>query len=123
MNESDRLERGDEPGHDEGGGPPIGSAWTFVVEGDDGWAADLQHAAPLPRIGERVEFIAEDGTRRHYRVTEVAHTLQTSATERPRVREERSPPNSIVTDGTENSAPRELRAGLPRVIAVPDEQP
>ena len=92
-----------------------------MVEGDDGWAADLQHAAPVPRVGERVEFIAEDGTRRHYRVTEVAHTLQTSASERPRVRDERSLPNSVVTDEVDRGAPRELRAGLPRVIAVPDD--
>ena len=123
MNESHTVAPGDQPIGTDDGGPPIGSAWTFVVQGDDGWSADLEHAAPVPRIGERVEFIAEDGTRRHYRVTDVAHTLQTSATERPRVREERSLPNSIVTEGAENSAPRELRAGLPRVIAVPDDQP
>ena len=120
MNESELAGPGDEPGQAEGGGPPIGSAWTFVVEGEDGWSADLQHAAPLPRVGERVEFIAEDGERRHYRVTQVTHTLQPSASERPRVREERSLPNTLVTDGGHRRAPRELRAGLPRVIAVLD---
>src|SRR5688500_1803774 len=60
---------------EEGGGPAIGTAWTLEVEGEDGWSADLEHAAPLPRVGERVEFIGEDGRRRLYRVTHVVHTL------------------------------------------------
>jgi hypothetical protein len=106
---------------EEGGGPPIGSAWTLEVEGDDGWSADLEHAAPLPRVGERVEFIGEDGQRRFYRVTGIVHTVQTSATERPRVADEQSGPNSIVSDGDVDSPPRALRAGLPRVIVVADE--
>lgn len=50
---------------DEGGGPPLGSAWTLEVDGEAGWSADLEHAAPLPRVGERIEFIGEDGRRRH----------------------------------------------------------
>jgi hypothetical protein len=105
------------------GGPPLGSAWTLVVDDeDDGWSADLEHAAPLPRVGERIEFIGEDGRRRHYRVTQVAHTLQTAAGERPRVRDEQTGPNSLVTDGAaDDDPPRALRAGLPRVIVVPDE--
>ena len=103
---------------EEGGGPPIGSAWTLEVEGDDGWSADLEHAAPLPRVGERVEFIGEDGGRRLYRVTQVVHTLQASAHERPPVRDEQSSPNSIVTDGSEHGPPRALRAGLPRVVVA-----
>jgi len=123
MNESETLDATNEPISADDGGPPIGSAWTLVVEGDEGWSADLEHAAPLPRVGERVEFIAEDGTRRHYRVTQVAHTLQTSASERPRVREEQSLPNSVVTDGADDDPPRALRAGLPRVFVVPDDQP
>ena len=107
------------------GGPPLGSAWTLVVEDkDDGWSADLEHAAPLPRVGERVEFIGADGRRRHYRVTQVAHTLQTAAGERPRVRDEQTGPNSLVTDGAaDDHPPRSLRAGLPRVVVVPDDQP
>ncbi len=123
MNESDTLDRPDEAISADDGGPPIGSAWTLVVEGDDGWSADLEHAAPLPRVGERVEFIAEDGTRRHFRVTQVAHTLQTSAGERPRVRDEQSLPNSIVADLANDDPPRALRAGLPRVFVVTDDQP
>jgi len=113
-----------EPIGTDDGGPPIGSAWTLVVEdGDSGWSADLEHAAPLPRVGERVEFIGEDGRRRLFIVTQVAHTLQTAAGERPKVRDEQSGPNSFVTDGADDDPPRALRAGLPRVVVVPDDQP
>ena len=108
----------------EDGGPPLGSAWTLVVDdGDDGWSADLEHAAPLPRVGEQIEFIGEDGRRRLYRVTQVAHTLQTAAGERPKVRDEQTGPNSFVTDGADDDPPRALRAGLPRVVVVSDEGP
>ena len=103
---------------DQGGGPPIGSAWTLEVEGESGWSADLEHAAPLPRVGERIEFIGEDGRRQNFRVTEVIHTLQASASERPPVRAEKSGPNSIVTDAPDDEAPRALRAGLPRVVVI-----
>lgn len=106
-------------GPEEGGGPPVGSAWTLVVDGDDGWEADLEHAAPLPRIGELVEYIGEDGRHQEFRVTDVVHTLQTSADERPRVRDEATSPNSYVTDGPDDHVPRSLRAGLPRVIVSP----
>jgi hypothetical protein len=103
---------------DEGGGPPIGSAWTLEVEGEAGWSSDLEHAAPLPRIGERIEFIGDDGRRHDFLVTDVVHTLQASATERPPVSEEQSSPNSIVTDGLDDDPPRALRAGLPRVVVI-----
>jgi hypothetical protein len=106
------------PDAEEDGGPPLGTAWTLVVDGDEGWSADLEQAAPLPRIGERIEFIGEDGRRLHYRVTDVVHTLQPAATERPLVRDEQSGPNSIVTDGADDDPPRALRAGLPRVMVT-----
>jgi hypothetical protein len=106
------------PDTDADGGPPVGTAWTLVVEGNEGWSADLEQAAPLPRTGERIEFIGEDGRRQHYRVTNVVHTLQTAATERPLVRDEQSGPNSIVTDGADDEPPRALRAGLPRVFVT-----
>jgi len=113
-----------EPIGTDDGGPPLGSPWTLVVDDEeDGWSADLEHAAPLPRVGERIEFIGEDGRRRHYRVTQVAHTLQTAAGERPRVRDEQTGPNSLVTDGADDDPPRALRAGLPRVVVVSDDQP
>lgn len=104
---------------DEGGGPPVGSAWTLVVDGDDGWTADLEHAAPLPRIGERVEFIGTDGSRRWLRVVDVVHTLQPSASLRPPVRDEDASPNALV-DAPPDAVPRLLRAGLPRVIVTAD---
>lgn len=110
-----------EPISSDDGGPPLGTAWTLEVD-DEGWSADLEHAAPLPRIGEHVEFIGEDGRRRHYRVTQVVHTLQTAASERPLVRDEQSGPNSFVTDGADDNPPRALRAGLPRVVVAPLEE-
>jgi hypothetical protein len=88
--------------------------WTLVVEGED-WSADLEHAAPIPRIGETVEYIAEDGDRRAYRVVNVVHTVQSSASERPAVSTEPSGPNSTVSGDHAPHAPVELRAGLPRV--------
>ena len=123
MTSTDPHQANDEPRGDEAGGAPIGSAWTLVVEGDEGWSADLEHAAPLPRAGERVEFIGEDGRRRQLRVTEVVHIVQTAADERPLVRDEQSGPNSFVTDGADDDPPRALRAGLPRVMVEPIEEP
>jgi hypothetical protein len=103
---------------EEGGGPPIGSAWTLQIDGDGGWSADLEHAAPVPRVGDRIDFIGDDGRQRRLRVTEVIHTLQASASDRPPVRDEDSSPNSIVTGGAVGDPPRSLRAGLPRVVVV-----
>jgi hypothetical protein len=123
MTSADLRDAGDAPLGDEAGGPPLGSAWTLVVEGEEGWSADLEHAAPLPRAGERIEFIGEDGRRRHYRVTEVVHTVQTAAGERPPVRDEQSSPNSFVTEGADDEPPRALRAGLPRVVVQSLEEP
>ena len=103
---------------EEGGGPPLGTAWTLQIDGDDGWSADLEHAAPLPCVGDRIDFIGADGNQGHYRVTEVIHTLQASASERPPVSDERTGPNAIVTDKPGIAPPRSLRAGLPRVVVV-----
>lgn len=102
----------------QGGGPPPGMPWTLLVP-DESWEADLEHAAPLPRVGDRIEYIATDGARRVYRVTEIVHTVQASASERPRVGAEQTGPNSIV-DGPPQP-PGELRAGLPRVVVVPED--
>ena len=105
---------------DEGGGPPVGSAWTLVVDGDEGWEADLEHAAPVPRAGEVVEFIGNDGRRRLFRVVDVVHTVQTSSSVRPHVQDERASPNATVDGPPGSEPPRLLRAGLPRVV-VRDE--
>jgi hypothetical protein len=103
-------------GPEQGGGPPVLMPWTLVVDGE--WEADLEHGAPLPRVGDRVEFIADGGDRRAYLVTAVVHTVQRSSSTRPTVREEREGPNSTL-DGATDDPPPVLRAGLPRVIVRP----
>ena len=109
----------DHLGPEQGGGPPALMPWTLIVEGED-WSADLEHGAWLPCIGDRIDFIADDGRQRTFRVKEIVHTLQSSSNERPAVRDERSGPNSTVAEAG-NRVPRELRAGLPRVIVTPEE--
>jgi len=108
---------GDVPGPEEGGGPPVGLPWTLVVEDED-WSADLEHAAPLPRMGETLEYITEAGEHRRYRVVRVVHTVQGSPAERPPVRAEDRGPNAIVSGDHPAHVPSTLRAGLPRVIVV-----
>ena len=105
-------------GPEQGGGPPDLMPWTLVVE-DDGWSADLEHGAWLPAVGDRIDYIADDGEQRVYRVKEVIHTLQPSASDRPPVRTEQHTPNSTL-DNPRDGPPRELRAGLPRVVVVRD---
>jgi hypothetical protein len=104
-------------GPEEGGGPPLLLPWTLVVEAEN-WAADLEHGAALPRVGERIEYIADDGTRRMFVVESIVHTLQHASSDRPSVGSEGRGPNAIVNDAT-SEAPRILRAGLPRVIVRP----
>jgi hypothetical protein len=107
-------------GPEEGGGPPPSLLpWTLVVEDEDWWA-DLEHGAPLPRVGDIVEYIADTGDKRVFRVIRVVHTVQSSSTERPLVRDERSGPNSTISEPREGQ-PHELRAGLPRVFVAPEE--
>jgi hypothetical protein len=92
--------------------------WTLVVieQDEEGWTADLEHGAPLPRIGERLVYIAEDGTQHHFRVHDVTHTVQASASERPPVRASAGSPNATVSGAHPPHAPHGLRAGLPRVF-------
>jgi hypothetical protein len=107
-------------GPEEGGGPPSAlMPWTLVVEDED-WSADLEHGAPVPRVGDLVEFIADDGDKRLFRVLRVVHTVQSSPGERPLVRDEHAGPNSTV-DMPSGATPRSLRAGLPRVIVAVEE--
>lgn len=103
---------------EEGGGPPVGTAWTLEIAGEQPGSADLEHAAPLPRVGEAIELIHTDGSRRFLRVHDVIHVLQPSASERPPVREEDAGPNSTVAGGSTSGESALLRAGLPRVVAV-----
>ena len=106
-------------GPEQGGGPPGLLPWTLVVE-DERWEADLEHGAWLPCVGDRLEYITDGGRRRTYRVKDVIHTVQTSASERPVVSAEQHSPNSTVVDGPGDRVPRELRAGLPRVVVTAD---
>lgn len=101
-------------GPEEGGGPPLLLPWSLVVP-DEGWEADLEHGAALPRVGERIEFIADDGSQRAFEVVEVVHTVQHAASGRPPVGAGTSVPNSTV-DGADGTPPTVIRAGLPRVI-------
>lgn len=123
MNRSEDALPGETLGPDEGGGPPSLMPWTLVVvETDaDGWSADLEHGAPLPRIGERIVYIAEDGTPRQFRVNNVTHTVQASASERPPVRASAGSPNATVSGAHPPHAPHGLRAGLPRVFVTPED--
>lgn len=113
------------PGHlevlgpEQGGGPPDKLPWTLEVEGQ--WAADLEHGSALPRVGELLEYITPSGSRAAYRVTEIVHTVQASASERPTVRDERAGASSTVAED-EAEPPRALRAGLPRVVVRPADE-
>jgi hypothetical protein len=114
-------EPGELLGPEEGGGPP-GSLmpWTLEVTDED-WSADLEHGAPVPRVGDLVEYIADTGDKRLFRVVRVVHTVQSSSSGRPLVSEERSGPNSTL-DEPSDGPPRTLRAGLPRVVVVAAEE-
>ena len=103
-------------------GWPRGMPYTVYFPDDDGpqlRAADLEHAAPLPRVGDTVEYLDEAGGRHRYVVREVIHTLQTSAANRPSVREADALPLAVPHPDGEPEPPGgqgALRAGLPKVI-------
>lgn len=101
--------------------------WTICLPHDGGFAcADLEHHAPLPRIGDAVEYIDEAGKRHWYRVREVVHTVQSAADTRPTVAEGDGPPNTIPRDAGPAEAPAssgQVRAGLPRVYVHPTDPP
>jgi len=101
---------------------PQGMPYTVHFPYEDGFlAADLEHPAWLPRIGEVVEYIDERGDSHRYRVGNVIHTLQTSATLRPAVEEQPVPPNALPRPAEDVPAEPPggsglVRAGLPTVI-------
>ena len=105
-------------GPEQGGGPPVLMPWTLVV-GDE-WSSDLEHGAPLPRVGDVIEYIGDGGDRRTFRVERVVHTVQRSSSSRPAVRDEAAGPNSTLDGGSEEPPPS-LRAGLPRVFVSPED--
>jgi len=100
---------------------PSGMPYTVhFPHGDDWIGADLEHPAPLPRVGDVVEYYDESGACHRYRVREVIHTLQTSAAHRPAVDQAGASPNTIArVDGSASEWPGEgglIRAGLPKVL-------
>jgi hypothetical protein len=103
---------------------PDGMPYTVQFpDGDGSFAADLEHPAPLPRVGDMIEYIDERGTARRYRVREVLHTLQTSPAHRPIVAEGEASPQAIArVEGAQPEQPGGpggpglLRAGLPKVF-------
>jgi hypothetical protein len=107
-------------------GEPIGlMPYTVLFPGPDGpRPVDLEHGAPLPRVGDVVEYIDEQGARRRYRVREVIHTLQAAAAMRPTVAERGSPAAFARGDREAAEVPGDggtLRAGLPQVVV--EEEP
>lgn len=122
------ADRGDttEPNAPDGAWPS-GMPYTVHFPDGEGYiGADLEHPAPLPRVGDLVEYLDETGATRHFRVREVVHTLQSSAAHRPRVEDEAASPDSIArVEGEPPERPGEsgvVRAGLPKVILEPAEE-
>jgi hypothetical protein len=105
-------------------GWPAGMPYTVYFPDGEGFrGADLEHPAPLPRVGDTVDYIDERGLTHRYQVREVVHTLQTSAADRPSVKEGPASPNSLArTDDAAAEPPGgagALRVGLPEVFLAP----
>ena len=110
--------RGTAERHPEEPGPPGGTPYTVhFPAGAPLDAADLEHPAPLPRVGDVVEYIDEELTSHRYVVREVVHTLQPAHPEdahpRPRGAPDEGPGDQ---PGPEPRPPAELRSGLPKVF-------
>jgi hypothetical protein len=125
---------GDRSTHVEGAEPeegyahqnPGGMPYTvFFPDGDGYRPADLEHAAPLPRVGDTVEYIDERGGCHRYVVREVIHTVQVAADARPSVGGRHDTPAAFARDENEESErPGDggsLRAGLPKVLLAEAE--
>jgi hypothetical protein len=107
-------------------GWPSGMPYTVYFPDGDGFrGADIEYPAPLPRVGDVVDYIDERGAPHRYRVSQVVHTLQTSAAARPSVKEGPASPNTLArTDDGQAEPPGgggALRAGLPEVFLAPME--
>lgn len=95
--------------------------YTVFFPGEDALhPADLEHRAPLPRVGDTVEYIDKRGRCSRYVVRAVVHTLQASAGERDSVRTRTATPAAFARSETEaGEIPGDggsLRAGLPKVF-------
>jgi len=83
---------------------PIGMPYTLYFPRRGGYAAaDIEYAAPLPRVGDRVEYIDPQSVSHWYVVSEVVHTFQNR---------QAAEPNGIGL----------LRAGLPAVYLARSRQ-
>jgi hypothetical protein len=106
-------------------GPPGGTPYTVhFPPGAPLDAADLEHPAPLPRVGDVVEYIDEELASHRYVVREVVHTLQPAhpkaAHPRPRGAPVDQPDDQ---SGHEPRPPAELRSGLPKVFLEAETAP
>lgn len=110
---SGRPRRDPEP-HPTEPGPPGGTPYTVhFPAGAPLDAADLEHPAPLPRVGDVVEYIDEGLATHRFVVREVIHTLQPAHPE-----DAGSRPHDQSTDehAVEPRPPAGLRSGLPKVF-------
>ena len=103
-----------------GVGPGGGTPYTVYFPSQDGYrAADLAHAAPLPQVGDLVDYLDEAGVTHRYRVREVVHTLQVAPAYRPAPRGQAGVAGEGAAEsGDHHLVPEatELRAGLPEVV-------
>lgn len=109
-----------DPGADPAIAGPKGPPYTvfFPVDGTLR-PADLEHPSSLPRKGDVVEYIDEQGRCHRFEVAEVIHTLQVAADRRPRVRDEAIPSAFARDERQAAEMPGDgglIRAGLPKVI-------
>jgi hypothetical protein len=108
-------------------GPPGGTPYTVhFPAGAPLDAADLEHPAPLPRVGDVVEYIDEDLASHRFVVREVVHTLQPAHPEdgHPRGRGAADDqPGVEPRPPAEARPPAELRSGLPKVFLESPAEP
>ncbi|HEY7738478.1 MAG TPA: hypothetical protein VIC63_05565 [Candidatus Limnocylindria bacterium] len=84
---------------------PVELPYTLYFPRRGGFAAaDIEYSAPLPRVGDAIEYIDAQGIAHRYKVIDVVHTFQNSPT------------------STEPEAIRLLRAGLPQVYLARDRR-
>lgn len=105
---------------DEDIAPAAGMPYTVHFPDGEGYLeADLEHPAPLPRVGDDVDYLDESGAVRRFRVRAVVHTIQSAASQRPHVEDGETSPQAHARDGGSAERPGEtgrVRAGLPKVI-------
>jgi hypothetical protein len=84
---------------------PVDMPYTLYFPRRGGFAAaDIEYSAPLPRVGDTIEYIDAQTITHRYRVTEVVHTFQDSPASKA--------PETI----------RLLRSGLPAVYLARDRR-